>query len=129
MSYGLTKKQNDLLRYLMAREAAGQIAPSYQEMMETLGLRSKSGVHRLVLALEERGHIRRIPNRARVIELLTLPENIITLYLAAELNEKVNNIASRTGMTRSETLSAMARYVTDHWLTTFCRKYNSERVA
>jgi len=69
MALGLTPKQRELLDYLGAREQSG-VAPSFEEMKQHLGLRSKSGVHRLVAALEERGRIRRLPNRARCIEVI-----------------------------------------------------------
>jgi SOS-response transcriptional repressor LexA len=65
----LTAKQTRLLTYLRSRATA----PSFEEMMNALGLKSKSGVHRLVTALEERGYIKRIANRARCIELLPEP--------------------------------------------------------
>jgi len=64
---GLTARQDDLLRYLIAREESGQGTPSFEEMKVALGLRSKSGIDRLVSALEERGHVKRVPNRARQI--------------------------------------------------------------
>ena len=69
MALGLTPKQCELLDYLSARGQTG-VAPSFEEMKQHLGLRSKSGVHRLVAALEERGRIRRLPNRARCIEVV-----------------------------------------------------------
>jgi SOS-response transcriptional repressor LexA len=86
----LTAKQNELLAYLRACETT----PSFEEMKVALGLRSKSGVHRLIEALEERGYIRRARNRARAIELVDdpkLPENL-TQYsvfdLAAEARRR-----------------------------------------
>ena len=62
---GLTPKQDELLRYLMARERSGEGTPSYEEMAKALGVASKSNVHRLIEGLEERGYVHRIPNRAR----------------------------------------------------------------
>ncbi|MGE0196137.1 MAG: transcriptional repressor LexA [Methylocystis sp.] len=71
----LTKKQNDLLRFIHERLKESGVPPSFDEMKEALDLRSKSGIHRLILALEERGFIRRLPNRARALEVLRLPES------------------------------------------------------
>ncbi len=71
----LTKKQSDLLRFIHERLKETGVPPSFDEMKDALDLRSKSGIHRLVLALEERGFIRRLPNRARALEVLRLPES------------------------------------------------------
>jgi len=71
----LTAKQRELLLFIDQRLKAGGISPSFDEMREALDLRSKSGVHRLISALEERGFIRRLPNRARALEVLKLPES------------------------------------------------------
>lgn len=71
----LTKKQSDLLRFIHERLKETGVPPSFDEMKEALDLRSKSGIHRLILALEERGFIRRLPNRARALEVLRLPES------------------------------------------------------
>jgi len=70
----LTRKQHDLIRFIQERLEENGISPSFEEMKEALDLKSKSGVHRLVSALEERGFIRRLPNRARALEILKLPE-------------------------------------------------------
>src|ERR1700690_1734984 len=61
----LTKKQSELLRFIHERLQEGGVPPSFDEMKDALDLRSKSGIHRLILALEERNFIRRLPNRAR----------------------------------------------------------------
>ena len=71
----LTKKQSELLRFIHERLQDEGVPPSFDEMKEALDLRSKSGIHRLIMALEERGFIRRLPNRARAIEVLRLPES------------------------------------------------------
>ena len=71
----LTKKQSELLRFIHERLAADGVPPSFDEMKDALDLRSKSGIHRLILALEERGFIKRLPNRARALEVLRLPES------------------------------------------------------
>ena len=70
----LTKKQHELLHFINARLSATGISPSFEEMKEALTLKSKSGVHRLVNALEERQFIRRLPNRARALEVLKMPD-------------------------------------------------------
>lgn len=66
----LTRKQSELLDYLTTHLATHDVPPSFDEMRNALGLASKSGIHRLVSGLEERGYIRRLPNRARAIEIL-----------------------------------------------------------
>ena len=70
----LTKKQRELLLFINQRLTATGISPSFDEMKDALGLRSKSGIHRLVSGLEERGFIRRLPHRARALEVVKLPE-------------------------------------------------------
>ncbi len=70
----LTKKQLDLLDFINRRMQRDGVPPSFDEMKEALDLRSKSGIHRLITALEERGFIRRLPHRARAIEVVKLPE-------------------------------------------------------
>ena len=70
----LTAKQHELLLFIDDRLKESGVSPSFDEMREALELKSKSGVHRLISALEERGFIRRLPNRARALEVLKLPE-------------------------------------------------------
>lgn len=70
----LTRKQHELLMFIAERMQESGVPPSFEEMKEALDLRSKSGIHRLITALEERGFIRRLPNRARALEILKLPE-------------------------------------------------------
>jgi repressor LexA len=70
----LTRKQSELLTYIQDRLKESGVSPSFEEMKDALALKSKSGVHRLISALEERGFIRRLPNRARALEVLRLPE-------------------------------------------------------
>src|ERR1700680_1402052 len=72
----LTRKQYELLRFIHERLTEAGVPPSFDEMKEALDLRSKSGIHRLITALEERGFIRRLPNRARAIEVIKLPESV-----------------------------------------------------
>lgn len=71
----LTAKQRELLIFIDGRLKQDGVSPSFDEMREALQLKSKSGVHRLISALEERGFIRRLPNRARALEVLKLPES------------------------------------------------------
>jgi repressor LexA len=71
----LTRKQAELLRFIHERLKEAGVPPSFDEMKDALDLRSKSGIHRLITALEERGFIRRLANRARAIEVLKLPES------------------------------------------------------
>lgn len=70
----LTRKQAELLRFIHERLRESGVPPSFDEMKDALDLRSKSGIHRLIMALEERGFIRRLPNRARALEVIKLPE-------------------------------------------------------
>lgn len=72
----LTKKQYELLMLIDQRLKASGIPPSYDEMKDALGLASKSGIHRLITGLEERGFIRRLPHRARALEVLKMPKNL-----------------------------------------------------
>lgn len=74
----LTAKQHELIRFIQQRLEDTGISPSFEEMKEALDLKSKSGVHRLISALEERGFIRRLPNRARALEVVKLPEDAVT---------------------------------------------------
>jgi len=70
----LTAKQHELLNFIHDRLSATGVSPSFDEMREALDLKSKSGVHRLISALEERQFIRRLPNRARALEVVRMPE-------------------------------------------------------
>jgi repressor LexA len=70
----LTRKQHELLTYINGRLAETGVSPSFEEMKDALDLKSKSGVHRLISALEERGFIRRLPNRARALEVTKMPD-------------------------------------------------------
>ena len=73
----LTKKQRDLLEFIQKRLSKDGVPPSFDEMKEALDLRSKSGIHRLITALEERGFIKRLANRARAIEVIKMPSSSI----------------------------------------------------
>ncbi len=72
----LTRKQLDLLRFIQSRMQECGVPPSFDEMKDALDLKSKSGIHRLITALEERGFLRRLPNRARAIEVIRIPESL-----------------------------------------------------
>lgn len=95
----LTGKQHQLLSYLIDYQADKDITPSFDEMRQAVGLASKSGVHRLVSALEERGYIRRLPNRARAIEILRHPgspasadgpsSNVVEAYFTESLSSVI----------------------------------------
>src|SRR5260221_2599184 len=71
----LTRKQHELLMFIHERIKETGVSPSFDEMKEALDLKSKSGIHRLVTALEERGFLRRLEHRARALEVVKLPEN------------------------------------------------------
>jgi repressor LexA len=95
----LTAKQHELLLFIHHRLEASGVSPSFEEMKEALDLKSKSGVHRLIGALEERGFIRRLANRARALEVVRMPEgggtrdtNIITLTPAIASNKAQVNL-------------------------------------
>jgi repressor LexA len=79
----LTRKQHELLLFIHDRLAESGVSPSFEEMKDALDLKSKSGVHRLIRALEERDFIRRLPNRARALEVLRMPERVIPAKAAA----------------------------------------------
>ena len=72
----LTKKQHELLLFISKKLAESSVSPSFDEMKDALDLKSKSGIHRLITALEERGFIRRLPHRARALEVIRLPEGV-----------------------------------------------------
>lgn len=84
----LTRKQLELLEFIQKRVARDGVPPSFDEMKDALDLRSKSGIHRLITALEERGFIRRLAHRARAIEIVKLPD-------ALETGEKAGGFAPR----------------------------------
>ena len=79
----LTRKQHELIRFIQQRLEESGVSPSFEEMKEALDLKSKSGVHRLISALEERGFIRRLPNRARALEVLRQPEDVLGMIRPA----------------------------------------------
>ena len=94
----LTRKQHELIRFIQDRLEETGISPSFEEMKEALDLKSKSGVHRLISALEERGFIRRLPNRARALEVLKQPEDVTT-KASARAAANSNNSLVGSGLT------------------------------
>ena len=91
----LTAKQHELIRFIQQRLEETGISPSFEEMKAALDLKSKSGVHRLISALEERGFIRRLPNRARALEVLKNPEDA----LPGSTAKPANDVVARTTAT------------------------------
>jgi len=91
----LTRKQHELIRFIQERLEETGVSPSFEEMKEALDLKSKSGVHRLISALEERGFIRRLPNRARALEVLRQPDDVTSkapLRTAANTNTALTSL-------------------------------------
>lgn len=84
----LTAKQHELLNFIHQRLSATGVSPSFDEMREALDLKSKSGVHRLISALEERQFIRRLPNRARALEVVKMPDIAAPAVAAAAMAAK-----------------------------------------
>src|SRR5919107_369559 len=87
----LTRKQHELITFIQNRLEETGVSPSFEEMKDALDLKSKSGVHRLISPLEERGFIRRLPNRARALEVLRQPENVTATARAAPANDTVRS--------------------------------------
>jgi repressor LexA len=92
----LTAKQHELLMFINERLGGTGVSPSFDEMREALDLKSKSGVHRLISALEERKFIRRLPNRARALEVLKLPETSAPASAPAQLRPAIPAPANDT---------------------------------
>jgi repressor LexA len=94
----LTRKQAELLRFIHERLKEAGVPPSFDEMKDALDLRSKSGIHRLITALEERGFIRRLPNRARALEVVRLPDAVNPSFAAVrQRGFRPNVIEGRLG--------------------------------
>jgi repressor LexA len=87
----LTAKQHELLLFIQRRLEETGISPSFEEMKDALDLKSKSGVHRLISALEERGFLRRLPNRARALEVIRQPEDV-TSGKRVPANDRVSQV-------------------------------------
>ncbi|MGC1270916.1 MAG: transcriptional repressor LexA [Croceibacterium sp.] len=97
----LTAKQHELLLFIQRKLEDTGISPSFEEMKEALDLKSKSGVHRLISALEERGFIRRLANRARALEVLKQPENVSAKKPAAAANDSAGAVVKPPRMAPS----------------------------
>ena len=94
----LTRKQYELLMFIHERIRESGIPPSFDEMKDALDLKSKSGIHRLITALEERGFLRRLEKRARALEVLKLPDNMAeTLRPATTRSQALRSVPSRHG--------------------------------
>src|SRR5215207_8347928 len=94
----LTRKQYELLMFIHERVRESGIPPSFDEMKEALDLKSKSGIHRLITALEERGFLRRMEKRARALEVLKLPDNMAeTLRPATTRSQAQRSATGRHG--------------------------------
>lgn len=106
----LTRKQYDLLLFIHERLQDSGVSPSFDEMKEALQLRSKSGVHRLITALEERGYLRRLPHRARALEVVKLPENATPERLPTR-NKRMMDIRMNEVGTRGSTVRGAAESV------------------
>ena len=110
----LTKKQHQLLIFIKNRLDEQGISPSFEEMKSALGLQSKSGVHRLIKALEERGFIRRLPHRARALEIIKLPDQAASpaqKELSLDSNAKGNVVSGVFGATSGVQARADAEMV------------------
>jgi repressor LexA len=92
----LTAKQHELLMFIHGRLGRTGVSPSFDEMREALDLKSKSGVHRLISALEERKFIRRLPNRARALEIVKLPETNAIEFTPAPMRQSAPAPANDT---------------------------------
>ena len=106
----LTRKQYELLMFIHERVRETGIPPSFDEMKEALDLKSKSGIHRLITALEERGFLRRMEKRARALEVLKLPDNMAETLRPATTRSQVQRAGSRH--VRSEIRMADSRFPT-----------------
>ncbi len=103
----LTRKQYDLLTFINDRLQETGVSPSFDEMKAALDLKSKSGIHRLITGLEERGYIRRLPNRARALEVVRLPENTEP-HTLPKRNQRVVDIRQREIGTHGSTVRGSA---------------------
>lgn len=108
----LTRKQYDLLMFIHSRLQDSGVSPSFDEMKEALDLKSKSGIHRLITGLEERGFIRRLPHRARALEVVRLPENTSSEDLPVR-NRRVEALRDDTPKPKLGSKRAMIRGSSD----------------
>ena len=103
----LTAKQRELLNFLQRYQGEFDHAPSFDEMKDAIGLKSKSGIHRLVSALEERGHIRRLANRARAIEIIEAPQSQSDNFVTNKAADNV--VAAQFGQAASLSLPLLGQ--------------------
>ncbi|MCD8562603.1 MAG: transcriptional repressor LexA [Alphaproteobacteria bacterium] len=95
----LTRKQRDLLLFIHSRmQDESDVAPSFEEMKEALGLKSKSGIHRLITALVERGYLERLPHRARALEIKRLPEGFTAAKQSPAAMRPATSFAANDGL-------------------------------
>ena len=104
----LTAKQHELIRFIQQRLEETGISPSFEEMKEALDLKSKSGVHRLISALEERGFLRRLPNRARALEVIRQPEDATPARAAGDKKSANSALLAGPGGNSAGLLSLVA---------------------
>jgi repressor LexA len=98
----LTRKQYELLMFIHERIRESGVPPSFDEMKDALDLKSKSGIHRLITALEERGFLRRMEKRARALEILKLPENVADTLRPATTRSQAQRPGTRHGRTQND---------------------------
>ena len=97
----LTRKQHELLMFIHERVRETGVPPSFDEMKDALDLKSKSGIHRLITALEERGFLRRMEKRARALEIIRLPENVADTLRPATTRSQAQRIAVHAARLRA----------------------------
>jgi len=107
----LTRKQLELLRFIHERLKESGVPPSFDEMKDALDLRSKSGIHRLITALEERGFIRRLPNRARALEVIKLPDTVAPGFGSGRRGFTPSVIEGNLGRVRTDSPEDSGRLV------------------
>ncbi len=102
----LTKKQRDLLMYIHTHMSGDDVAPSFEEMKDALGLKSKSGIHRLITGLVERGYVERLPHRARALAIRRLPDGFTLQAVAAKPSQtkEVTKQAARISQASNDLL-------------------------
>lgn len=112
MSFGTTRKQAELLAFLRERQAAGGSMPSYTEMANAVGIQSKSGISRMIVAMEERGVIRRLPGQARAIEVIGAQSG---LMIDARTELALQHYCHVTGIARYVVVTdALREYLSAH---------------
>jgi len=107
----LTRKQLELLRFIHERLKESGVPPSFDEMKDALDLRSKSGIHRLITGLEERGFIRRLPNRARALEVIKLPDTVAPGFGSGRRGFTPSVIEGNLGRVRTDSPEDIGRPV------------------